>query len=55
MRTIQTVNNIARQSVEKTERENDRGTGGFYCEKNVRTNIREKHQTKCYRDIIPLD
>ena len=48
-----TVNTIAGQSEKKEEKKNERDTRRFYCEKNTRTKVREKGQTKCYREIIP--
>ena len=48
-----TINTIAGQSEKKEEKKNDRDTRRFYSEKNTRRKIREKGQTKCYREIIP--
>ena len=44
-----TVHTIAGQSEKKEEKKNDRDTRRFYSEKNTRTKVREKGQTKCYR------
>ena len=49
-----TVNTIAGQSEKKKEeKKNDLDTRRFYSEKNTRAKVREKGQTKCYREIIP--
>ena len=48
-----TVNTIAGQSEKKEENKNDRDTRRLYSEKNTRAKVREKDQTKCYREIIP--
>ena len=48
-----TVNTIAGQFEKKKEKKNDFDTSGFYSEKNTRAKVREKGQTKCYREIIP--
>ena len=48
-----TVNTKAEQSEKKKEKKDDRDTRSFYSEKNTRTKVKEKGQTKCYREIIP--
>ena len=48
-----TVNTKAEQSEKKEEKKDDRDTRSFYSEKNTRTKVKEKGQTKCYREIIP--
>ena len=48
-----TINTTARQSEKKEENKNDRDTRRFYSKKNTRTKVRDKGQTKCYREISP--
>ena len=48
-----TINTTAGQSEKKEENKNDRDTRRFYSKKNTRTKVRDKGQTKCYREISP--